>query len=200
MARAGLDAAAVVDAAAKLVDADGLDAVTLARLAAVLGVRSPSLYAHVDGLEDLRRRLGARGAHELAAELARAAAGRAGGDALSAVAHAYLAYGRAHPGSYAAAQRARELQDDPEAVAAAGAVMEVILAVLRGYGLEGDDAVHAARTIRVALHGFVSLEADGGFAIALSLDETFEFVLATLDQGLRRADDAAASTQGQHTP
>ncbi len=188
MPRAGLDAAAVVDAAAKLADADGLEAVTLARLAAVLGVRSPSLYAHVDGLEDLRRRLGARGARELAAELARAAAGRAGSDALSAVAGAYLAYGRAHPGSYAAAQRARELQGDREAVAAAAAVTEVVLAVLRGYGLEGEDAVHAARTIRVALHGFVSLEADGGFAIALSLDETFERVVETLDRGLRRAD------------
>jgi AcrR family transcriptional regulator len=188
MPRAGLDTVAVVDAAAKLADAEGLEAVTLARLAAALDVRSPSLYAHVAGLEDLRRRLGARGSRELAAELARAAAGRAGSDALRAVAYAYLAYGRAHPGSYAAAQRARELQGDPEAVAAAGAVMEVVLAVLRGYGLDGDDAVHAARTIRVALHGFVSLEAEGGFAIALSLDETFEFVLATLDRGLRGAD------------
>jgi len=184
MPRAGLDTAAVVEAAAKLADAEGLEAVTLARLAAALGVRSPSLYAHVEGLEDLRRRLGARGARELAAELARAAAGRAGSDALSAVAHAYLAYARTHPGSYAAAQRAREIQNDQEAVAAATAVMEVVLAVLRGYDLVGDDAVHAARTIRVALHGFVSLEADGGFAIALSLDETFEFLLATLDRGL----------------
>jgi AcrR family transcriptional regulator len=195
MPRAGLDTAAVVDAAAKLADSEGLEAVTLARLAAALGVRSPSLYAHVEGLEDLRRRLGARGARELAAELARAAAGRAGSDALSAVAHAYLAYARAHPGSYAAAQRSREIQNDQEAVAAATAVMEVVLAVLRGYDLVGDDAVHAARTIRVALHGFVSLEADAGFAIALSLDETFEFVLATLDRGLR-ADVVQASMRG----
>lgn len=186
MARAGLDAAAVVDAAAELADADGLEALTLARLAAVLGVRSPSLYAHVESLEDLRRRLGARGARELAAQLGRAAAGRAGCDALSAVAHAYLAYGREHPGSYAAAQRARELQHDAQAVAAATAVMDIVLAVLRGYDLDGDDAVHAARVIRVALHGFVSLEADGGFAIALALDETFERLVATLDCGLRR--------------
>lgn len=185
MARVRLDATAVVDAAATLADAEGLESLTLARLAAVLGVKSPSLYAHVDGLEDLRRRLGARGAQELATQLSRAAAGRAGGDALGAVAHAYLAYGREHPGSYAAAQRARELQGDEDAVAAAGAVMEVVLAVLRGYDLHGEDAVHGARAIRVALHGFVSLEADGGFAIDLSLDESFERLIATLDRGLR---------------
>jgi AcrR family transcriptional regulator len=185
MARARLDTAAVVDAAAALADAEGLESLTLSRLAASLGVRSPSLYAHVDGLEDLRRRLGARGSRELAVELGRAAAGRSGSDALGAVAHAYLRYGRAHPGSYAAAQRARELQGDEDALTAATAVTEVVLAVLRGYGLDGDDAVHAARTIRVALHGFVSLEADGGFAIALSLDESFERLVATLDRGLR---------------
>lgn len=185
MARARLDTAAVVDAAARLADAEGLEALTLSGLAADLGVRSPSLYAHVDGLEDLRRRLGGRGARELAAQLTRAAAGRAGGDALSAIAHAYLAYGREHPGSYAAAQRARELQGDEEAVAAAAAVTEVVLAVLRGYDLHDEDAIHATRVIRVALHGFVSLEADGGFAIELSLDETFERLVATLDRGLR---------------
>ena len=39
----------VVEAAATVADAEGLEAVTLARVAAVLGVRSPSLYAHVDG-------------------------------------------------------------------------------------------------------------------------------------------------------
>jgi AcrR family transcriptional regulator len=185
MARARLDATAVVDAAAALADAEGLQALTLSRLAAELGVRSPSLYAHVDGLEDLRRRLGTRGARELAAVLSRAAAGRAGGDALAGVAHAYLAYGREHPGSYAAAQRARELQDDDDARAAAGAVADVVLAVLRGYDLHGDDAVHAARVIRVALHGFVALEAEGGFAIALPLDATFERLIETLDKGLR---------------
>jgi AcrR family transcriptional regulator len=186
MARARLDAAAVLDAAASLADAEGLQALTLSRLAAELGIRSPSLYAHIDSLEDLRRRLGARGARELAAVLSRAAAGRAGCDALAAVAHAYLAYGREHPGSYAAAQRAHDLQGDEDAVAAAGAVTDVVLAVLRGYGLHGDDAVHAARVIRVALHGFVALEAEGGFAIALSLDETFERLIATLDRGLRK--------------
>jgi AcrR family transcriptional regulator len=185
MRRARLDTEAVVDAAAALADAEGLESVTLARLAAVLAVRPPSLYVHIDSLEDLRRRVGARGARDLAAELSRAAAGRARGDALRAVAHAYRAYGREHPGSYAAAQRARELQQDEQAVASAAAATDVVLAVLGGYGLEGDDAVHAARTIRVAIHGFVSLEAEGGFAIDLSLDESFERLIATLDRGLR---------------
>jgi AcrR family transcriptional regulator len=185
MPRAGLDTAAVVDAAARLADANGLEAVTLARLANALDVRPPSLYAHIGGLEDLRRRLGARGARELATALSRAAAGRAGADALGAVAHAYRAYASEHPGCYTAAQRARELQHSEEAIAAAHAVTDVVMAVLRGYDLHDQDAVHATRTVRVALHGFVALEAEGGFAIELPLDDTFERLIAILDRGLR---------------
>ena len=112
MPRAGLGPDAVVDGAAALADAEGLEAVTLARLAADLGVRAPSLYAHVGGLPDLRRRLAARGARELGAALQAAAAGRARGDALAAVAGAYRRYARAHPGTYAAAQRAPDLGDE----------------------------------------------------------------------------------------
>jgi AcrR family transcriptional regulator len=196
MPRAGLDPPAVVDAAAKLADAEGLESVTLARVAAALGVRPPSLYAHIVSLDDLRRRVGARGARELAVELGRAAAGRAGVDALRAVAHAYRAYAHGHPGSYAAAQRARELQKNEDAVVASREATDVVLAVLRGYGLDGNDAVHAARTIRVALHGFVSLEAEGGFAIELSLDESFERLITALDRGLHQA--TPATRRGGH--
>ena len=180
MPRAGLDAEAVVSAATELADAESLDAVTLARLGSELGVRPPSLYAHVDGLEDLRRRIGARGTRELAAALGAAAAGRAGQDALEAVAHAYRRFAREHPGSYAALQRAPAAGQSEDAQK----VVEVVVAVLRGYGLEGDAAVHAVRVIRAALHGFVSLEADGGFGLPVSVDESFEHLLGVLHKGL----------------
>jgi AcrR family transcriptional regulator len=185
MPRVGLHADTVVGAAARLADVDGLESVTLARLAAELGVKAPSLYAHVDGLEDLRRRLGGRGARELGDALGRAAAGRAGREALVAIADAYRAYARAHRGSYAALQRARELRQSEDAARAAAAVVEVVVAVLRGYGLEGDDAVHATRVIRAALHGFVLLEETGGFAMKQSIDESFGWLVATLDAGLK---------------
>jgi hypothetical protein len=55
--------------------------------------------------------------------------------------------------------------------------------VLRGYGLEGDTAIHAARTVRAAIHGFVQLEATGGFEIAIDLGTSFDWMLTTLDRG-----------------
>jgi AcrR family transcriptional regulator len=184
MARAGLNAQAVVDAAAALADREGLEAVTLARLAADAGVRPPSLYAHVAGVDDLRRRLAIRGMRDLAAAMRQAAMGRAGGDALRAVAAAQRAYARRHPGTYLAAQRA-PAGEDTEALAAAGEAVDVLTAVLAGYGLTGDDAIHAVRAVRSALHGFAMLETGGGFAIKLDLDESFARLVDLLDRGLR---------------
>jgi AcrR family transcriptional regulator len=182
MPRVGLDAAAVVDAAAELADLDGLDALTLARLADRLGIRSPSLYAHVDGLDDLRRRLAVKGARELADVLQAAAVGLAGRDALAAIATAYRAYAREHPGTYAALQRAADVTRSPED---AGRLVGTVVAVLRGYGLDGDAAVHGTRVVRAALHGFVVLEAEGGFGMPLDLDESFGRLVATLDRGFQ---------------
>jgi AcrR family transcriptional regulator len=183
MPRARLDAEAVVAAAAALADEDGLAQLTLARLAGVLEIRTPSLYAHVDGLGDLRARLGARGAREIATELQAAAAGRSGADALRAVATAYRAYAHAHPGAYAATQAASEREENQVAAAAA---VGVFLAVLGGYGIEGDAAIHAVRAVRSALHGFVTLEGEGGFGIPLSLDESFATLVEMIDAGLQR--------------
>jgi AcrR family transcriptional regulator len=204
--RAGLDPEAVVVAAAAIADADGLEAVTLARLAGELGVRTPSLYSHVGGLDDLRRRLAARGARELADAMQEAAAGRAAGDALHAVAAAYREYARAHPGSYAAAQQAALLRAGGERAgrparggdgAEAGArAVRVVTAILAGYGLEGDDAIHATRAVRAALHGFAALEGGGGFGIALAVDETFERLVDLLDRGLQGASAPAPEGTG----
>jgi AcrR family transcriptional regulator len=167
----------------------------LSRLAADLGVRTPSLYSHVRGLDDLRHRLAARAAGELADAMQEAAAGRAGGDALRAVATAYREYAREHPGSYDAAQRAAWLagddvarggRDAPAGDAGARAV-RVFTAVLAGYGLSGDDAIHATRAVRAALHGFAALEAGGGFGMKQSVDESFGRLVALLDVGLGAA-------------
>lgn len=165
-------------AAAAIADRDGLQALSLSKLAAELGVRPPSLYAHIDGLDDLRRRIALTAARRLSAELRAAAAGVADAQALHGIALAYRAFARNHPGMYESLQPARG--SDP----AFTELVEVVLAALRGYGLEGEDAMHAVRIVRSGLHGFVSLELEAGFGLPLDLDDTFERLVAALDRGL----------------
>lgn len=188
MPRLGLDTARVVREAAQIADADGLAEVTLARVAQSLGVRAPSLYNHVTGLPGMLRLLTLLSLGELTDVLRDAAVGRSGADALRSVARAYRAYAQEHPGRYAATIRA-PAPDDAELVGAGLRAVEVLVAVLGRWGFAGDEALHRVRVVRSALHGFISIEAEGGFALALSLDDSFELMLQTLVAGLEQGWD-----------
>jgi AcrR family transcriptional regulator len=183
MPRQGLDTARVVDEAGRIADADGLGEVTLARVAAALGVRAPSLYNHVDGRAGLLRLLELRSINELGDALRDAAVGRSGADALRAIAQAYRTYAHDHPGRYIATVWAPGPGSDELAAVAARAI-DVLVAVIAGWGFTGDEALHRVRVIRAALHGFVAIEAEGGFGLPLDLDQSFELLLATLIAGL----------------
>ena len=188
--RVGLDRGAVVRAAAGLADAAGGKEVTLADLAAHLGVRTPSLYNHVTGQEGLRRELALLGTRELGARLGRAAIGRAADDALLALAHAYRAFARERPGLYAATLRAPGPADEAHQVASEE-ILAVLRAVLEAYGLRDEAAVHAIRGLRSLLHGFVSLELAGGFGLPVDVDESFVRLVRIYIGGLPRL---------EHTP
>lgn len=183
MARVGLTTQRVVSVAADLVDRDGPAALTLAGLAARLEVRAPSLYSHVGGIDELRRLIGLQ-ALDLFAEAGREAAiGRSGADALRHIARAYRETARAHPGMYAFIQAARP--GDHEWGKRSERVLAPLFAALGGMGLEGDRMIHAARTVRSALHGFVILENGDGFGLAQQVDVTFTEMIETLINGLQ---------------
>ena len=183
MPRAGLTPAIVVDEAARLADEVGLDRLTLATLAQRLGVALPSLYKHVRGLDALVQKVSALATAELAAVLAEAAAGRSRGDAVRSAAAAYRSYAHQFPGRYQAGQRVPD-PNDPAHVAAGERGVGTLFAVLRGYGLDGDDAVDATRALRSALHGFVSLEQAGGFGLPVDVDRSYDQLVLSLDLAL----------------
>ncbi len=198
MAKARLDRARIVDAAADVVDRDGAASLSLAAVAAALGVRVPSLYHHVDGLPALRSALRERAAVELHAVMTEATVGRAGRDALAGLVHGLRDFGRRRPGLLAFTVALRP--EDPESTQeAAEALVALLFAVLRGYDLEGTDAVHAARILRSAIHGFAVLEGEGGFARPEDVDRSLAALVHVLDAGLRswgarpREDDAPSA-------
>jgi len=185
--RAGLSRDAVVEAAASLADEGGLEALSLSTLASKLGIRTPSLYNHIAGLEGLRRELALLGLRELGRRLGRAAMGKTTDEAAFAMAWAYRDFVRERPGLYAATVRSSRLSypEDPDFEAAEREAFEAVLAVLASYGLRGDEALHAARGFRSTVHGFATLEVAGGFGIPLDLDESFDRLLRTFVAGLR---------------
>ncbi len=179
MPRAGLDKETVVGAAATLINTEGVEALTLNRLAQELGVKTPSLYNHVDGLPGLYHELALLNARMLGERFTQAAIGKAGPAALIAVAQTYRAYIKESPGVYLASLRSSGTQQpvDAELSAAEETSLRVTVAVVASFGLTGEDALHAVRGLRSLVHGFATLEIAGGFGLPLSLDESFDRLL-----------------------
>lgn len=184
MPRAGLDADIVTEAAAVIVDADGLASLTLARLATAVGVAPPSLYKHVAGLDDLITRVTTLAIRRLADDLTAAAIGRSGMGALLAVAQAYRRFAIEHPGLYSLTQGVAEPAPVRQQAEAARA-LAIFSAIVEGYGLADAPSIHAIRLIRAGLHGFADIEARGGFQMALSVDESFLMLVDSLDTALK---------------
>jgi AcrR family transcriptional regulator len=183
--RRGLTHEAVVDASTAVVEAEGTAALTLSRVARELGVKPPSLYNHVAGLETLRRDVALRAIQELGNRLGAAAMGRAGRAALGAIAGEFRAFAAAHPGLYELSAQARP--DDEEYARASMRPVEPVLAILRSYDLDENESVHAARMLRASLHGFVSLERIGGFGLDVDVDESFTWLVEHLAVTLESA-------------
>jgi hypothetical protein len=74
---------------------------------------------------------------------------------------------------------------EPAEAKAGGRLLDVIFAVLRGYGLEGAELVHAARCVRSAAHGFAVLQAAGGFGLPEDLDSSYDLLIRMITAGLR---------------
>ena len=83
--------------AARIADEVGYERLTLAEVARRFGVAVPSLYKHVAGLGAMHREVSVLAITELGEALA-PAAGVGGGEGLRAMAEAYRAYARSHPG------------------------------------------------------------------------------------------------------
>jgi AcrR family transcriptional regulator len=169
--KVGLDREQVVEAAVELLEADALAAPpTLAALAARLGVRTQSLYAHVDGADGLRRELALYALAELTVRLRTAAIGVAGRDAIAAIVQAYVAFATEHPGLYTASLRAPG--DDVELRAAIDATMEPLNLVFRSYGLDAEAVSHWYRMVFSCIYGFAAMRRDGLLTLPGDPDRT----------------------------
>ena len=192
-----VDAQRILEVSIALADAHGLEAVTLASVAEQLGIRVPSLYNHVEGLPGLRRALALWGLRQLTDQVRRAAVGKAGEAAILSVAQAYRAFAHTHPGVYPGTLRAASPEEAEGAQAGQG-LLEVGQAVVAGYALSEEDALHAVRGLRSVLHGFVALELVGGFGMPLDRDESFRRLIAAFTQGLARLNQSG-SVRASHS-
>jgi AcrR family transcriptional regulator len=175
----------IVDGALTFLDREGWDSLTINALATQLGTKGPSLYNHVDSLEDLRRAVRIRVIDDIITMLNRVGEGRARDDAVLVMAGAYRSYAHHHPGRYSAFTRMPLGGEDPEYAGATRNAAAPVIEVLSSYGLDGDEAFYAAIEFWSAMHGFVLLEMTGVMD-DIDTDALFSDMVLRLATGLER--------------
>ena len=178
-ARRGVTADQVGRAALEILDEVGsVDRVGPVMVAARLGIRSQSLYAHVDGVEGLRRLLALRSLANLGDAVIGAAVGRSGRDAVDAVVRAHLGFAMAWPGRFSAA--IHPPGSDPDLLAAVERVGSPLQTVLEIMGLDADARVHWTRLQLSLVWGFATLWRDGRLTLGPAPESTVDHLVAAL--------------------
>lgn len=170
-ARTSLDQ--IVATGRAIVEIDGLEGLTMQKVASVVGVRSPSLYKHVASRGELVKLIVESVAEELGETLDAAATGEdAQGDLLSQ-ANALRDFAHRQPESYRLvfASIPDEWRPDPERLTRASAAVLRTAAALAG----PDDSLQAARLITAWAHGFLTMELAGAFRLGGDVDEAFSY-------------------------
>jgi AcrR family transcriptional regulator len=173
----------VIDAALTLCDEKGFDALTLAEIAKFLGIKPPSLYNHIENLDALKQQIGLQGLNAFYDVIAASAFGKSGSEALFAVADAYIQFVHENNCLYRAMTRVPDTNEP--AYAALNQKLVSMLTQLAAYFVEDEtDRLHCVRGLRSLLHGFASIQLEGGFRMTLPQRESLHYALAVYIRGL----------------
>jgi AcrR family transcriptional regulator len=165
----------IVNAGRTILDGEGLDAVTMQRVAAAVGVRAPSLYKRVRDRDALVRLLAGDVLAELGARVDAASTGNDPVADLRAIGHAFRAWAGEHPGAYALVFSRLPAAWEP---ASESDPMTGTFGALFGAvgALSGPDHVlEASRLVVAWASGFVAMELAGAFRMGGDVDAAFAY-------------------------
>lgn len=182
--KVGLDKKTIIETAANIADEKGIMNVSLKVLANELGIKSPSLYKHFNGgLDELNKELMLYGWRSLENEITRAAIGKSKDDAITSICYAYRNFVSKHKGLFEAMQWYNMYQSEEHLQATQG-IIDILFQVLEAYDLTEEQKVHCVRMLRSFLQGFSAIESHDGFGNPTPLNNTFNFALKTILNGI----------------
>lgn len=176
---------AIVAAARRILETDGLESVSMRAVADAVGVRGPSLYKRVPDRAALLRVVADGVIRDLERTMSLSLATGDPRADLHAALHAYRGFVRSNPSGYRLlfADLPATAVPDPERIAALGGPIVAAMAALVGE----EHSLLAARTIVAWAHGFVTMELAGAFRLEGDLDAAYAFGIAALLDGVESA-------------
>lgn len=175
----------IIDRARDIIEAEGLERLTLQHLASALGIQAPSLYRHVGNKSELLRAVNEITVHRLITTvLAVADPGLSPHDRVTRMAWAYREFAHKYPATYNLAFTATrpEIRPDPQELEALVLPVQAVLAEVSGEA----NSLAALRGLLSLMHGFITLELAGQFRRGGDLTTDFKSAVEVFVQGWAR--------------
>ncbi len=181
-ARARTSHIAIVAAGRDLLEAGGLDAVTMQAVAERVGVRAPSLYKRLPNRAALIAAIGTAALEDLGRQLEPPGRDPDPASGLRTIATAFRAFAHENPRAYELLFMNLPPESRPPAdrFALASAPLLAVAGRLAG----PDQALEAARLVTAFAHGFVSMELGGAFRLGGDVDEAYRYGVDVLVSAL----------------
>lgn len=178
MAGKGLDKEMVILAAAELVAEKGYQNFSLHEVASKLGVKTASLYKHIDNLKDVQSQVGIYAFTKLQERLMEGQSNKNDAqEAMMLMALNYRKFAKENPQLYKTiihmpdANSAELIEEGKNILSGLQAMMEKI-------NIAQVDIIHFERGLRSCMHGFITLEEAGFFANEVSVEESYKYMIA----------------------
>ena len=184
MARKGLNTDRIVEVAAELIAERGFDQFSLRELADRLGVKTASLYNHISSLSELTSNIGQLAFERMAGQLYSGTEDALPFDTLYHIAIGYRKFAKQNPELYKTIVKIPSTGSS-DLIEKGQSLVHSLYPVLEACGLSEDDIIHFSRTIRSAMHGFVTLEEAGFFGPAVDADESYSYMIKALIEPLK---------------
>lgn len=180
---AQIDYDRLVDTAHAMIEADGLDALSMSKVAAAFDVKAASLYKHVKNKAALLRAVNELTLHRLftAMHAALDDAPQEPRARLLAVALAYRAFAHSAPVTYLLAFSTADpaARPDPDEQEQAALPFQALMAQVSGEA----DSLPALRGLLALIHGFAALEISNQYRRGGDLDAAFRASVEAYLQG-----------------
>lgn len=182
----GLNRVIIVTSAKEMIEEEGVPQFSMRKLAEKLGVKTASLYTHIESMEVLFTEIGLAALNDQKNCLMHAIGEKNGDAAVRAVAESYRKFATEHMELYRLIMQMPSGNDEVLKEAAA-MTAEPFMKVLGDYHISASRQMHWQRVLRGLMHGFIFEEQAGYFShYPVSVNESYDIAINCVIDGLHK--------------
>ena len=164
---------AVIKATSDLADEKGLNNVSLKAVAQKLNIRTPSLYNHIESLDNLLLEVAHNGMRDMNERMMKIAVGKMGKEAIKLVSIEYLNYMIEHPGT-------------EETATIFNNYLSLLTTLIQSCSLNKDKTLEILNMLTGIIHGYTTLQLGNAFSasdkVRFELAEAIDTLLVGIFQ------------------